>query len=108
MDWEKRYCKDKLITKGLQWGCTEFDLLGLRFSVEFDKMLELNLNLNFIKIRELVNIWSRRYLSPLGKISVIKTFLLPKLNHLFLSLPSPTELWINRLNDTFFQVHLVQ
>ena len=71
MDWEKRYCKDNLTAKGLQWGCTEFDLLGLRFSVELDKMPKLNLNLNFIKIRELVKIW-RRYLSPLGKITVIK------------------------------------
>ena len=66
-------------------------------------MPELNFKLNCIKIRELVKIWSRRYLSPLGKITVIKTFFLSNLNHLFLSLPSRTELWINQLNDTLFK-----
>jgi len=33
--------------------------------------------------------WKRRNLTPLGRITVFKTLLLSKLNHLFLALPNP-------------------
>ena len=43
MDWEKRYCKDKFdIGRCLTWGVTEFDLLGITFAVDLDKMTDLN------------------------------------------------------------------
>ena len=71
---KKKHCKDKLITKGLQWGCTQFDLLGLTFSVDLDSMLDLNLSAKLTEIKDLINIWNRRYLTPIGKVTVIKTF----------------------------------
>ena len=40
---ENRYCKDKFdIGKCLTWGVTEFDLLGVTFTVDLDKMIDLN------------------------------------------------------------------
>ena len=54
------------------------------------------------KIRSLIKLWIRRYLTPLGKITVIKTLLLPKLNHLFISIPNPSEQIIKELNNIFF------
>ena len=40
---KKRYCKDKFdIGKCLTWGVTEFDLLGVTFAVDLDKMIDLN------------------------------------------------------------------
>ena len=33
--------------------------------------------------------WNKRSLSPIGKITVIKTFVIPILNLLFTSLPNP-------------------
>ena len=100
---KKKHCKDKLIIRGLQWGCTEFDLLGLIFSVDLDKMLDLNLSAKITEIKDLIKIWNRRYLTPIGKVTVIKTFFLAKLNHLFLSLPNPNNIWINQLNDILFK-----
>ena len=39
---KKRYCKDKFdIGKCLTWGVTEFDLLGITFAVDLDKMIDL-------------------------------------------------------------------
>ena len=54
------------------------------------------------KIKNLIQLWKRRYLSPLGKITVIKTLLLPILNHLFISLPNPMENVIKEFNTIFY------
>ena len=51
------------------------------------------------EIKNLINIWDKRYLSPIEKVTLIKTFFLAKLNHLFLSLTNPNAIWITQLND---------
>ena len=48
---KKKHCKNKLITKGLQFGCTQFDLLELTFSVDLDSMLDLNLSGKLTEIK---------------------------------------------------------
>ena len=66
-------------------------------------MLDLNLSAKLTEIKDLINIWNRRYLTPIRKVTVIKTpFFLAKLNHLFLSLPNPNDIWITQLNDILF------
>ena len=86
----------------LSWGKTTFKLLGINFHIELDQMQQLNFNEKIQKIRSLIKLWNRRYLTPLGKITVIKTLLLPKLNHLFISIPNPSEQIIKELNNIFF------
>ena len=44
----------------------------------------------------------KRFLTPLGKITVIKTLALPKFNHLFTSLPTPTPDKIKTINNLFY------
>ena len=46
--------------------------------------------------------WQRRMLSPLGKVTVIKTMLIPTLNHLFITLPNPCESIVNEINNILF------
>ena len=41
------------------------------------------------KIKSDLRNWEKRYLTPLGKITVLKTLILPKLNQVFVSLPNP-------------------
>ena len=55
------------------------------------------------KIRSLIKQWKRRYLTPLGKITVIKSLLLPILNNLFISIPNPTDQILKELNNIFFE-----
>ena len=86
----------------LAWGKNEFKLLGLNFHVDLDKMININYKDKLSKIENLIKIWKRRYLTPLGKITVIKTLLLSRLNHLFISLPDPNEKIISQLNNLFF------
>ena len=52
---------------------------------------------------KIVNQWGKRDLTPLGKITIIKTFLLSKFNHLFLSIPSPSQELIQQINSVLFK-----
>lgn len=80
----KKYSTESIKTKWkLNWGVNRFKLLGITFDTDLDKMLTLNFpdKLSTIKIK--INYWNRRNLTPLGKITVIKSLLLSSLNHLF-------------------------
>ena len=45
----------------------------------------------------------RRILSPIGRITVVKTLIIQKLNHLFISLPTPTKNVISSLTKDIFE-----
>jgi hypothetical protein len=53
------------------------------------------------KLKEIENtlqIWSKQILAPIGEITIIKSLIISsKLNHLFLTIPSPKENIINQL-----------
>lgn len=72
----------------LDWGSTSFNLLGFQFSVDLDEIVDSNFSLQIPKIVALIEQWKRRILTPIGHVTVIKTLLIPKLNHLFISLPT--------------------
>ena len=83
----------------LHWGETAFDLLGLKFSVNLDKMIQLNYDKYINQAKETINHWNKRYLTPLGKITVVKTFILSKFIHLFSSLPTPSQIILKKINS---------
>ena len=103
MDREKKYSSDSIKTKWkFSWGSEQFKLLGITFDVDLNKIKEINYTDKILKITNTIKLWKRRYLTPLGKITVIKTLLLPILNNLFLSLPNPSEQTIKQINNLFF------
>ena len=57
------------------------------------------------KIKHLENmarIWGKRSLSPIGKITVIKIFMISAFNHLFSSLPNPNKRVIDHINNILY------
>ena len=78
-----------------------FTLLG----IHFDPFLE-NMNRNFdLKIRDIENTmskWEYRFLSPLGRACVVKTLLIPKINHISLVLPSLNNKDLKKLEDKLY------
>ena len=56
-----------------------------------------------LEIKGIINKWIKRYLTPLGKVTVIKTFIMSGLNHLLLTLPNPNETFIKELNNILFK-----
>ena len=56
---KKRYSKDKLGVADLAWGTTEFNLLGIEFSVDLEKITELNYNLAYSKTIKTSTRWKQ-------------------------------------------------
>ena len=94
-----RLCKEKKIC----WSQEPFTVLGITFSTNLIEMLDLNYAQKFTTIQNDILQWQKRRLSALGKITVIKTILIPKLVHLFISLPKPSDLYIKELEKMLFQ-----
>ena len=93
----KKYSKEKIkVAAKLEWGTTTFTLLGITFSLNLDDMPSLNYSHAAEKVQKILNSWKGRILTPLGKITVIKTFVLSQFIHLFTSLPSPTKEFIKK------------
>lgn len=98
-----KYSQTKLCTNwNLSWGKNTFSYLGIDFNTDLSKMLKTNLEKKLVEIKSLLKHWSKRNLTPIGRITVIKTLALPKLTHLFSSLPNPDDKFIKELNDIFF------
>ena len=86
----------------LDWNQGSFTILGIQFSCNLEEMLELNFKSKIMQINRELKQWSKRMLTPFGRITVIKTLLISKLNHLFIALPNPSEETINKLHVNFF------
>ena len=100
---KKKYSQENLIPKRFDWQSTKFNLLGLKFSVNLSEMLDLNMSDKIFQIKGEIAKWSKRHITPLGRVVVIKTIFLSKLNHLFSSLPSPHNSTLQKLNDIFYK-----
>ena len=87
----------------LDWSQSDFTILGIKFSCNLDKINELNYNDKIKEIEQEIKQWSKRILTPLGRITVLKTLLIAKLNHLFISLPDPSVETISKLNKLFYK-----
>lgn len=66
-------------------------------------MEDLNYLPKLSEIRKLINQWKSRKLTPIGRITVIKTLLIPKLNNLILTLPNPSTDYLKNFENDIFQ-----
>ena len=81
---------------------TSFNVLGIIFNVDLNEMIQINYEKQLDKIYKILNVWSKRQLSPIGRITVIKTLVLSTLNHILIALPNPPKSTIKHLNTSFF------
>ena len=66
-------------------------------------MVDLNYREKLTGIRKLFLNWSKRILTPLGKITISKSLAFSKINHLILALPKPSKQIINELQRLFYE-----
>ena len=62
---------------------------GHKFYVDLSEMIGLNYTAAICQTKQTLNAWKIQYLTPIGKIAVLKALIISKFNHLFLSLPNP-------------------
>ena len=99
----KKYSADSIKTRWkLSWGATKFKLLGVTFDVDLNKVIRQNYSDKIGYIKNSIKHWQRRFLTPLGKIIVIKSLLLPKITHLLIALPNPDLNILNEINDVLY------
>ena len=70
----------------LQWENNEFTVLGVKFTNNLKDIVKLNYREKLTDIRKLFLNWSKRILTPLGKITIVKSLALSKIIHLILAL----------------------
>ena len=76
---------------GFEWTNT-FDILGITYNIdELGRTIKFNIINKNWEIKNLVNIWNSRNLTPLGKIAEIMSLLMSKPTHLLLCLPRPDK-----------------
>ena len=80
-----------------------FRLLGTNYNLNNDNITHENFIEGLQKIKRLLNDWSLRSLSLLGKITVIKTLALPIIVHHLTSLPNPGDKILQEIQLTFFK-----
>ena len=82
-----RFLRDK----NFCWDPGIFQVLGIKFSTDTTQISAINFEGKVSEVRKILNNWSRRQITPLGKITVVKTLVLLNLTHLFVSLPDPSD-----------------
>ena len=87
----------------IKWENKEFKLLGITFTKNLDDMVSRNYYSKIKSIKILLASWMKRDLTPIGKITIIKTLALPKLIHLFSALPDPSKQLLDEINKIFFK-----
>ena len=65
-------------------------------------MIEENYEIKIQQLEKTVKQWEKCSLTPLGKITVIKTFMMSAFNHLFIMLPNPYSTLIEKINGIMF------
>ena len=75
-------------TYQLNW-VNQFELLGITFHVTQEKIFQLNFDKRISEIERIINMYSKFSLSLIGRVTVIKTLMLPKIVYLLTVLPTP-------------------
>jgi hypothetical protein len=86
----------------LSWEQNNFTILGITFSTYLSEIINLNYEKKIEEIKNLFLSWSKRMISPMGKIVVVKTLALAKLNHLILGIPNPPIEKIHAIQKQFY------
>ena len=88
---------------GIKWPAEPIKTLGVYFTYDQKFLNEDNFIERLDSVKNLINIWSSRGLSIYGKVTIIKSFLIPKFVYVCLILPTPKEL-VKELNRLLFKL----
>ena len=85
------------------WVKTHCKVLGIDISRDISKMLKDNKGKILERIKTLINTWGKCKLSLMGKISIVKTLLIPQLLYLFNNLPTPNNKCMPEIEQTIYK-----
>ena len=87
----------------VQWVTESFSYLGIKIPVsdELD-MYHLNFDDKIKETDNLLRVWNMRTLSLAGKITIIKSLIIPKFVYLFSIIPNPPKQFFDLLQSKLF------
>ena len=94
-----RYMRDK----NFIWDPGSFKVLGIHFSVNTNEITNINFIGKLEEVKKEIGRWNKRNMTPLGKITIIKTLIVSKLTHLFINLPDPPPRFLKELDELLFK-----
>ena len=86
---------------GIKWPNESIKALGVHYTYDFKLLHEKNFIERLGIVKKLTNIWSSRGLSIYGKVTIIKSLIIPKLVYISSLLPTPKGI-IQELNRLLF------
>lgn len=87
-------------TLPLKWSDGPVRILGMQISGSYDDTVQMNYTDILEKVQNLVNVWSTRMLTPIGKICVVNTLINSQVIYKLQSLPTPSKVFF----DTFKRI----
>ena len=84
------------------WTSQEAKMLGITFCNQSNLNVQNNLIPKLNEFNTCLKQWQHRELTLMGKITVIKTFALPKLIYPFSVLPNPSSIILNNITHSIF------
>ncbi|PJE77966.1 hypothetical protein CI610_03105 [invertebrate metagenome] len=99
----KKLSTDRICANNnLFWSNEPFTFPGVKFSPNLSELADLNYCDKLKEIKSLIHIWSKRCLSPIGRITVVKSIILSKLTHLFISIRRPDKDFVKILERLIY------
>ena len=89
----------------LDWTQGPFKILGVTFSTEIYNIWDLNYNEIIKKVDDVCKQWSKRKLTLMGRITIIKSLALAKFIHLLLVLPNPPDNLLTNIEKIFYKFY---
>ena len=90
------FCRD------LDLWTNKFTSLGIQFDVNnMLNITNLNIRSRIGDIKSLIRIWSPRFLTPIGKITIIESLLLSKITLVLLFFPTPAKSLMEEIDRMF-------
>ena len=104
MDRQKEHIFNKIL-KGHEFllESRNFKGLGVKCFTSTDEISTINYEGQLQEINQVLSIWKKRQLTPLWKITVIKTLVISKITHLFTTLPDPSAAFLREFENVLFQ-----
>ena len=89
-------------SQGIKW-VRILKILGISFMNKNNKTIKRNFGPKLAQIKKEIAQWRRRNLTPIGRITVIKSLLISKFVHLLTVLPNPSQTELKQLERLFFE-----
>ena len=86
-----------------EWNPETFTILGVEFTKDLENISDINIRKKLTEMQHDLNNWSKRDLTPFGKVIVLKTLIVSKIVNILISLPTPSTKLLNEINDMFYK-----